>query len=495
MTHILITTTPATGHVAPALPLARRLVAAGHQVTWYTGSAFAAKVKATGAEHRSIGADLDFDDDHVPTPAEPIKGGVARLRWDILNIFLRPVPGWVSEIEQLLDELRPDVVLADGAFLSGPLAAERRGLPSVVFSASPLSLSSVDTAPFGLGLAPSSSPLGRVRNRSLHWMVRSLVFAEAQRAAEEIRTSMGLPPLRGFFMDWSVQIADRVIHPSVPELEYPRSDLPGNVEFTGPLLPTGGDDFLPPAWWPDVAEARSQGRPVILVTQGTVARDPEKLLLPAVSALADTDALIVATTGGADPDDVLPQDARPSNLRLVRFIPFTALLPHTDVMVTNGGFGGVQLALANGVPLVTAGKTEDKMEVNARVAWSGAGVSLRTDTPSSAQIAAGVGTVLRDQSFRSRARELAAVYARYDGVARAAEVLLDTAQPSHPAKTPTAAGSRVPRSWSLVHTFDHERAFERTGTPRPFSREGASLSAGEAGQDVPGHPEAPALQL
>jgi UDP:flavonoid glycosyltransferase YjiC (YdhE family) len=46
MTHILITTTPATGHVTPALPLARRLVADGHQVTWYTGSAFAAKVKA-----------------------------------------------------------------------------------------------------------------------------------------------------------------------------------------------------------------------------------------------------------------------------------------------------------------------------------------------------------------------------------------------------------------------------------------------------------------
>ena len=182
-------------------------------------------------------------------------------------------------------------------------------------------------------------------------------------------------------MDWSVQIADRVIHPSIPELEYPRSDLPANVEFIGPLLPAGGGDFIPPAWWPDVAEARSHGRPVVLVTQGTVARDPERLLRPAVTALAGTDALVVATTGGSDPDDVLPVQDRPSNLRLVRFIPFTAVLPHTDVMVTNGGFGGVQLALANGVPLVTAGKTEDKMEVNARVAWSGAGVSLRQRHP------------------------------------------------------------------------------------------------------------------
>ena len=111
----------------------------------------------------------------------------------------------------------------------------------------------------------------------------------------------------------------------------------------------------------------------MLVTQGTVATDPERLLHPAITALAGTDALVIATTGGSEPDDVLPVKDRPSNLRLVRFIPFTAVLPHTDVMVTNGGFGGVQLALANGVPLVTAGKTEDKMEVNARVAWSGRG--------------------------------------------------------------------------------------------------------------------------
>ena len=427
MTRILITTTPVTGHVRPALPLAARLVAAGHDVTWYTGAKFAPAVSATGADYRPIREALDYDDADLPGPDEPLGGGIKRLRWDVLNIFLRPVPGWVAEIDELLDEVRPDVVLADAAFMAGPLAAERRGVPSVVFSASPLMLTSTDTAPFGLGLHPSASPVGRLRNRSLNWMVRSVVFAEAQRAATEIRTSMGLPPLSTFFMDWGPQIAQRVIHPSIPDLEYPRSDLPATVEFTGPLLPRGVDAFVTPPWWPEVAEARSAGRPVVLVTQGTVATDPGNLLLPAVQALAGEDVLVIATTGGADPDVVLPIDERPANLRLERFVPFTELLPHTDVMVTNGGFGGVQQALAHGVPLVAAGKTEDKMEVNARVAWSGAGVSLRTDTPSAAQILTGVRTVLDQRSHRDRARELAAVYARYDGVARAAEVLLEVA--------------------------------------------------------------------
>jgi MGT family glycosyltransferase len=344
-----------------------------------------------------------------------------------MNLFLRPVPGWVAEIGALVEEVRPDVIVADNAFLSGPLAGEVHGIPSVVFFVTPLTLSSVDTAPFGLGLPPTSSPLGRARNRSLNWAVRSLVFGEAQRAAAEIRTGLGLPPLPGFFMDWSSLVAERVLHSSVPELEYPRTDLPGNVEFTGAMLPRGVDDFVPPAWWGDVAAARATGRPVVLVTQGTVATDPENLLLPAVEALAGEDLLVVGTTGAAEPEDVIPAAQRPANLRLERFIPFTELLPQTDVMVTNGGFGGVQMALAHGVPLVAAGKTEDKMEVNARVAWSGAGVSLRTDTPTPEQVVAGVRTVLADASFRERARELAAAYARYDGVSRAAEVLLEVA--------------------------------------------------------------------
>ena len=433
MTRILITTTPVTGHVRPALPLARHLVDAGHQVTWYTGSKFAGQVLATGADHRPIGAHLDYDDADLPAPEDPTAGGIARLRWDVLNIFLRPIPGWVAEIAEIIDEVRPDVVLADGAFLAGPMAGEQRAIPSVLFTVSPLSCSSVDTAPFGLGLPPSSTPLGRLRNRSLHWVVRSLLFDEGQRAAEEIRTSLGLPRLPGFFMDWPTHIADKLLHASVPEMEYPRSDLPPNVEFTGALLPAGVDHFTAPTWWPELEAARSAGRRVVLVTQGTVATDPANLLQPAVEALAAEDVLVIGTTGGADPEQVLPLRRRPTNLRLERFVPFTELLPHTDLMVTNGGFGGVQLALANGVPLVAAGRTEDKMEVNARVAWSGAGVSLRTDTPSSAQIGAAVRRVLGDPAYRDRARELMQAYARRDGVARAAEVLLEVAA------TPAAA--------------------------------------------------------
>ena len=103
----------------------------------------------------------------------------------------------------------------------------------------------------------------------------------------------------------------------------------------------------------------------------------------------------------------------PANVRLERFVPHDLLLPHVDVMVTNGGYGGVQQALANGVPLVVAGDSEDKPEVAARVQWSGTGVNLHTGRPSPAMVAravrrvlahdlpaAGAGTPRRDRRHR-----------------------------------------------------------------------------------------------
>jgi MGT family glycosyltransferase len=426
VSRILFTTMPMAGHLRPGLPIAQQLVAAGHEVAWYTGGKYLPLVEKVGATAYRMDPALDFDDTEVAP--EDGRSGLTRLKRAILDVFIQPIPGWVAEIDRVMDEFSPDVVVAEQGFMAGPVAGERRGIPSVVFSVSPLGISSVDAPPFGTGLLPSSSALGRLRNRSLNWALRSVVFAECQRAAEQVRTRLGLPPLTAYFMDWGAHIADRYLVPSVPEFEYPRRDLPATVEFVGPMLPEGIDDFTPPAWWDDVLAARAAGRPVVLVTQGTIATDPHNLILPTVTALADTDALVVATAIGFDPDEALPADDRPANLRLTPFVPFTELLPLVDVLVTNGGYGGVQTALAHGVPLVVAGLTEDKMEVSSRVTWSGTGVALRTDTPTPDQVRDGVAAVLADGRFARRARELRDVYAGYDGPRRAAAAVLEVAE-------------------------------------------------------------------
>ncbi|WP_406255474.1 glycosyltransferase [Streptomyces griseoaurantiacus] len=94
----------------------------------------------------------------------------------------------------------------------------------------------------------------------------------------------------------------------------------------------------------------------------------------------------------------------PSNARVESFFPFDALFPLADVVVTNGGYGGVQLALHHGVPLVVAGGSEDKPAVAARVAGFGVGVDLRTGRPGTAAVGQAVRRVLDEPAFRRRAQ-------------------------------------------------------------------------------------------
>uniref|UniRef100_UPI00315B2108 glycosyltransferase n=1 Tax=Microbacterium sp. K41 TaxID=2305437 RepID=UPI00315B2108 len=256
------------------------------------------------------------------------------------------------------------------------------------------------------------------------------IFGGVQREADDMARQTVGRDLGGFVLDWAGR-TDAYVQFTVPEFEYPRGDLPDTVHFAGPL-PTTASDAPLPDWWDDL----DGDRPVVHVTQGTIANsDFTQLVLPAVRGLAPSDLLVVVTTGGR-PRNSLPGDL-PENVRVAEYLPYDRLLPKIDVLVTNGGYGGVQQALAHGVPIVVAGQTEDKVEVSARVGWSGAGVNLRTNTPASAQIAAAVHRVLAQPSFRVAAERIgtsmrsADAWSTLDGV-------LDRVTRSWPAREPVA---------------------------------------------------------
>jgi UDP:flavonoid glycosyltransferase YjiC (YdhE family) len=200
----------------------------------------------------------------------------------------------------------------------------------------------------------------------------------------------------------------------VPGFEYPRSDLPAQLRFVGP--PPAHDathSRTPPPWWHELLAARRSGHPVVHVTQGTVdTSDLTRLIGPALRALADKDVFIVVTTGGRDPAQI--PGGLPANARAATYVPYADLLPHVDLAITNGGYGGTQLLLTHGIPVIVAGDTEDKLEVGGRVAASGAGINLRTGTPAAPALAAAVEALLRDPAYRQRARALAAEYASHD---------------------------------------------------------------------------------
>src|SRR5258705_11537084 len=67
-----------------------------------------------------------------------------------------------------------------------------------------------------------------------------------------------------------------------------------------------------------------------------------------------------------------------------------------------------------GLPLVTAGVTEDKADVNARVAWSGVGIDLAGNEPTPQALREAVRAVLDKPDYRRRAALIAGEFASID---------------------------------------------------------------------------------
>jgi UDP:flavonoid glycosyltransferase YjiC (YdhE family) len=279
-------------------------------------------------------------------------------------------------------------------------------------------------APFGLGLLPSASPLGRLRNRALRFLAPNVIFREVSQALAEQCADIGVAPRK---FEGTVLSPHLFLQPTVEAFEYPRSDLPPQVHFIGALLLDRPAEFVVPSWWGELSAARC---PVILVTQGTKDSAPGELVVPTLSGLVGDDVLLVAV-GVQDPDELGLLSLAP-NVRVERFIPFAPLLPYVDAYVTNGGFGGVQYALAHGVPIVVAGTTEDKPEIANRVAYAGAGINLRTSSPAPQQVADAVRTVLREPRYRAAAEAIQAELSRHDAPEEAATLLEQLAHTKAP---------------------------------------------------------------
>ncbi len=421
MSKFLFATYPSPGHVAPAGAVVEELTGRGHEVRWYTGRRFAEVVAGSGARFCAMPETLDWDytDMNAAFPGRAGLKGLKQVQFDLAEIFVRPLSQHLPVLKSLIVDEPADVFVSHTVFYGGGWLHELGGPPNATLGDTCLAYSSRDAAPYGMGLAPRSGRVGHLRNRALDAIGRATVLAPVTKVAREVRAGLGLPPAPVLGLEFGLS---RYLHIQLcPHgFEYPRSDLPPYVHFVGAPMPPKAAEFAPPSWWPRLSEPTH----VVLVTQGTIATEPADLLAPCLEGLAGKDVFVVATTGGADP--AVLGDA-PPNAVVERFVPYSALLPHVDVMVSNGGFGSVQLAIAHGVPMVVAGTSEDKKDVTAHVGWSGTGINLRTNRPSPGSIAEAVERVLKEPKFRERTLALQAETSGRNPAEAAADLLEELA--------------------------------------------------------------------
>ena len=328
-----------------------------------------------------------------------------------------------QETLPLVDDVRPDAIVADILTLAPALAGEMRGVPVATLVPHIFPAFERGWPPFAIGARLPRTAVGRAA-----WGVTSRLtdagLEQGRRELNETRERLGLAPLDHVHGGISRQLA---LVATLPQLEYPRT-WPSHVEVVGPLfyeLPCE-DVELPPG-----------DAPLVLVAPSTV-HDPEfRLLRATLAGLADEHVRVLAAWNRRPAPAGIEVDV-PPNARLVEWLSYERVMPHCDVVVSHCGHGTVVRALASGCALVCCPAAGDMNENAARIDWAGAGVRLprRFARPGAVRLA--VRRALRDGRIRARARELAAWSATHDGAARAASLVEELAA----AGRPTGAASR-----------------------------------------------------
>jgi UDP:flavonoid glycosyltransferase YjiC (YdhE family) len=424
---ILAACTPATGHLNPLIAIAGFLIEDGHEVVFLSGTAYRDRIEKSGARFYALpgAADVDFSDfEKVAPELVGLEPGFDWLRTALEAIFIGRVADQDKGLRDVLSRFPADAVIVDDMFfgvLPMLLGARANRPPVLVCGTSVLHWRRPDKAPVFVGLPPASTPAEFGQYEAIAREYDTRVDQPSLNRLKPILEALGAPPLDFPMLEATVALADTYLQLSVPGLEFPRP-VPSAVKFVGTLPIIPGQAAIP-SWAADL----EQGRKVVLVTQGTVANHDFGLLVgPTLAALADEPDILVVATAGGRPVDAIPGPI-PENARVAEYLPFEWLLPKVDVFVTNGGYGSVNQALTFGIPIVAAGLTEDKADVNVRIGWSGAGIDLKTNRPTPAAIRSAVRTALDVPDCRRHAQRLAAEYASFDARAEVADLLLSIA--------------------------------------------------------------------
>ena len=439
MARFLVATHPITGHALPGIPIVAELVRRGHDVHWYVGAKFRAKAEQAGATFEPYEHALDYDDSDYDAafPGRRALSGLRQLSYDFRKVFVEQVSGQHHDLTAILERFPADATLGDTAMIAPFSVNERGGPPNAVYNVTCLGIPGRGIAPFGLGLLPDDSPKGLVRNRILAFSASNIVFAGVSRELERQCRAIGVAP-RKFA---GPTVSDFLyLQPSVPSFEYARPDLAPQVHYVGALLSPPPVDPELPDWWPDVVTST---RPVVLVTQGTVATGVRDLVAPTLLGLADEDVLVVAA--GVPDLASLGLPRVPANARVATYLPFSEVMEHVSVYVTNGG------TEASSMPSAPACRS-----------WRPGPPRTSPRSGTGSPTAASAGTCARRPRRRSRC-----------------------ARPSGPCSTTRRTAGRRPGRRRARHAPRGRRERRPPGTPgrhrpprRRLRRTGASLRAG-----------------
>jgi MGT family glycosyltransferase len=412
-TKILFANFPADGHFNPLTGLAFHLKKIGCDVRWYTSKKYEKKIQRLGITFYGLKKALDFSADpeieNIFPERKKHKSQVAKLKFDMINVFILRSTEYYEDIKKIYKEFEFDLMIADITFGAIPFVKEKMKIPVIAIGVVPLPETSKDLPPSGLGLTPSYTFFGKIKQGLLRHLSDAFLFAKPTKVMRAILAEHGIDAGKANIFDILIQKSTIVLQSGTPGFEYQRTDISNHIYFAGPLLPyTKRKEGQ--GWYNEKLREYDK---VILVTQGTVEKNIDKLLIPTLEAFKNSDCLVIVTTGGSETQELRKKYSY-ANIIIEDFIPFDDVMPYADVYITNGGYGGVLLSIQNQLPMVVAGVHEGKNEINARVGYFKLGINLKTELPTVTQLRKSVEKILVNSVYFKNVKRLSEEFKSYD---------------------------------------------------------------------------------
>ncbi|WP_307875293.1 glycosyltransferase, partial [Frankia nepalensis] len=326
MGRILFVVPPLAGHVYPAVGIAGELADRGHEVAVAGHASVVGPLVPAPLRLIELPEDITAMQRAEMEEKSRLQRGTGSFKF-LWEDFLLPLGAAMArDLEPVVDDFRPDVVVVDQQALGGALLARRRGLRWVTLATTS---------------AEFDNPYGVIASVG-QWVVERL---------RAFQVDAGVPPEEAASGDLRFADLLTLVCSVTGLLRTPDAvaALPPHTVFIGSAagLRQPSADF--PWSWLDPARAQ------VLVSLGTVTREAGgRFLRVATEALAQmTDrvqTIVVAPPGIVD--DLA--EAAPRDVLVRGQVPQLELMGRLSAVVCHAGNNTVCEALSRGVPLVVA---------------------------------------------------------------------------------------------------------------------------------------------
>jgi sterol 3beta-glucosyltransferase len=405
---IALATVGTTGDIAPFVPLARRLVSRGHDVTAISWPLHRAALSVPGVRVEVAGPHADpsrIAAVAAEAATRPPLDQVAILR----DFHLADGEDHYRRLRALLPG--HDIVVVHGIHVLAHAAVLDAGLPFATAVFDPVLLPTRSAPPPGL---PPLGPLNRAA-----WWTLDRMLARTGRPVDAILSRAGSDQ-RGLplFRARSSRLHLLACSPAIMRVP---PDLPRGTRVTGAWLDDRPAESLPA----DVDGFLADGAAPIVIAFGSMAGASDAAVDEAVNAVLAAGRRVIVQGG------IAADVAAPGLLR-VGTVDHRALFPRAALVVHHGGSGTTHAVCAAGVPSLVIPHVGDQPYWADRLYRRGAAPKaqpvrdLRADRLADAALAAA-----SDPKLRASAQELARSISFESGVDDAVAAIERATSPTH----------------------------------------------------------------